>query len=667
MDPLRSTPRLSELSGHLLHLPTADRGTFATLTSVPDIQAWTIAKADEYRQFALALLAIHNLAAPIHRLPTEVLERIFSHCWQRWNSLRLPHVCRLWRSILLGRAAFWANAVAKCVLKEKREIVRNELPLIDALLSRSTQHSHTIEPIFYIFTPSIAQSVTPYVSSVASLQATVARADLQEGLWPTLLSGLPNLESLTIWLTIIEEDLRGAHDFMAYLSYPWTRLPMLSRKALPKLSHLTCPHHMVGRFGDIPLRHLNMQVHVMNPSKLSVECYMPEVVLGRPQGLHLEPYRCRLETLEIGPTCIERNSRTEPLELFSLRNLRIERGQGDDIAARILSWLSLPQTTFVHITNFSAYEDRHCRKLHSIVDAIDRVCLAQIDNGTSSAEWNPSLVHYHVQCSAGGIERLRIDDLGGSSSDAFVTVFGENSPVTHLVLSVVKPTLVVHGINLHAFPHLVHLNVSGSDMKNVGFMLQPTLDPDWVFKQRQLASGSESEHSEESSPPSLSLRLAELVITCRSPENRRLQRLDTDFSTNIDKLFREEYSILQRALVDRASRGTRLTSLELRVHPAAPDRPPDTAADKTATEELGADEQQARGRPKKEAGCSSPDTGSDASSTETASKGPAKPRALWPSDTVRRSALESLKDLVDGPVVLKLLDEAGDEISMDEA
>ncbi len=154
MDPLRNIPRLSELSRHLLSLPTTDHGTFATLTSVQDIQSWTAVKADEYRQFALALLAIRNLTTPIHRLPTEVLERVLEQCWEDLTSLRLPHVCRLWRSILLSRAGFWVDAVSDCELLEKRQVGRDELPLVHALLSRSTQHSRTIEPSFYTFPPS---------------------------------------------------------------------------------------------------------------------------------------------------------------------------------------------------------------------------------------------------------------------------------------------------------------------------------------------------------------------------------------------------------------------------------------------------------------------------------------------------------------------------------
>ncbi|KAI1783416.1 hypothetical protein LXA43DRAFT_335198 [Ganoderma leucocontextum] len=404
MDPLRNITRLSELSGHLLRLPTTDRGTFATLTSVSDIQEWTRSKADEYRQFALALLALHNLAAPIHRLPTEVLERILEQCWQDWKSLRLPHVCRLWRSILLGRTAFWADAVADCELLEKRDVARDELPLIDALLSRSTQHAHTIKPSFYTFPRSIAESLTPYVGNVVSLQVAVGEGDLHERLWPLLLSGMPNLEALTIQLTITEEDLsrydeREHGDLAYYHTKAWDKLPMLSRKTLPKLSRLTCPHSMIGRFGDVLLRHLKLECIDRSEHSLS---HIP-IIARTPRGLHLEPYRDCLETLEIMPTWLKDDDPhpPPPLELPCLRYLRI--ASDDKVASRIVSWLLLPQTALIHITGLSATEFRRSTKLLSIVRTIDRVCLQQVAECEKWAE-------YQMQCFKGDIERLRIDD-----------------------------------------------------------------------------------------------------------------------------------------------------------------------------------------------------------------------------------------------------------------
>ncbi|KAM5542717.1 hypothetical protein V8D89_003678 [Ganoderma adspersum] len=204
---LNITPQLSGLSEHLLRLPTADRGSFSTLASISDIQECATAKANKYHQFTLAVLAIHNLVAPIHRLPTKVLDLILEQCWDDWNSLRLPHVCHLGRSILLDSAMFWADTVASCELREKRDTGHNKLPLVAALLSRSTQNFHPIGPSFYTFSPLLAQSLTSYTSSIVSLEVALDKGDLHERLWPLLLSSMPNIESLEIQPMIMKEDL----------------------------------------------------------------------------------------------------------------------------------------------------------------------------------------------------------------------------------------------------------------------------------------------------------------------------------------------------------------------------------------------------------------------------------------------------------------------------
>ncbi len=59
----------------------------------------------------------------------------------------------------------------------------------------------------------------------------------------------------------------------------------------------------------------------------------------------------------------------------SLRYLRITSEQ--TVVLRILSWLRLPQTTFIHITE--RFCDVNCRgtELRSIAGPIDRLCLQQ--------------------------------------------------------------------------------------------------------------------------------------------------------------------------------------------------------------------------------------------------------------------------------------------------
>ena len=303
MDPLRNIPRSLELSGQLLRISTTDRGSFARLTSVSDIQEWTAAKADEYRQFTLTLLAIHNLAAPTHRRPTEVLERIFAHCWHDRKSLRLSHVCGLWRSVILGRAAFWADAVTNCgPLFDKRQVVCDGLPFVNALLSRSARHSHGIKPFFQGFSPNIVKALTPHASNVVSLRVTLSsQSDLYNGLWPTLCSGMRRLGSIHVelkkrvaevrdWDFDEEEDSMLDNDLEWDLDETlWGPLTILSPRNLSQLVRLTCPPSITKLFSGVSLRHLKI-VGGCDSYDLD-EYYAPRQ--------HLEPYCKSLETLEI--------------------------------------------------------------------------------------------------------------------------------------------------------------------------------------------------------------------------------------------------------------------------------------------------------------------------------------------------------------------------------
>ena len=621
-NPLGNIPRLEELSSHLLYLPTIDRGTFNMLTSVRDIQAWTVAKADDHRQIALTFLAIHNLAAPIHRLPTEVLGYILERCWDDWESLHLLHVCCLWRSILLGSATFWADAVADCELLEKRQIARNELPRVDAFLSRASQSSQSIKPSFYTFTPSLAKSLTPYVSNVGSLEVALDNCDLQERLWPLLLSGMPNLDALEIEPMITKKDLEGYNEdteqdgLLNWYSAAWTSLPILSRKALPKLSRLTCPHNMTERFGDVPLRHMRLEWW----DRTRETYQMPTIVLGEQGGLYLEPYRNTLEILEYVRAWTYTTSE-QPLELPSLRCLYID--SDTSVVLQILSWLRFPQSTFIHIAG-TTHVRLNIMTFRSLVRATDRVCLQHL---RYHGQWDD----YCIRCFVGDTERLRIEDLWSTGDD--LQFFGEGAHITHLTLSVSSPGPDSGNriVDLRAFPHLVHLNGSAFHIETIARMLEPDSDV-----QREAVAG-------KAQPAALPCpSLAELVVdipcgfverytaassaSCgRAAAISASSLCGPDGGTDIaDELFQQKCSVLQHLLAARASSGslTRLTSLRLRL-------------------------------------CSSTLTASDSEalcsgSKDSAGAGAGESSVVWPSYAVRQTMVQTLQALVDGSIDFRL-------------
>ena len=57
-----------------LSVPTHDRVSLVGINR-DEVQAWTMKKSEEYRTLSYTMLSLHNAAAPIHVLPTELSSR----------------------------------------------------------------------------------------------------------------------------------------------------------------------------------------------------------------------------------------------------------------------------------------------------------------------------------------------------------------------------------------------------------------------------------------------------------------------------------------------------------------------------------------------------------------------------------------------------------------
>ena len=121
-------------------LPPTDLTDLAGLCTEA-IRERTLAKAEEYRRFALALLSIHNAVSPIHRLPFELLSAILRGCWKNRSSLRIAHVCRKWRSVALQTPGLWADATAHEQFSG-RGATHLRLSYTDAILKRSAPRTY---------------------------------------------------------------------------------------------------------------------------------------------------------------------------------------------------------------------------------------------------------------------------------------------------------------------------------------------------------------------------------------------------------------------------------------------------------------------------------------------------------------------------------------------
>ncbi|KAH9935152.1 uncharacterized protein BXZ73DRAFT_100540 [Epithele typhae] len=72
-------------------IPSADRASLSGLSDVA-IREYVVAKAEDF--------------------PAELLSEVLSHCWHDMRSVRLMHVCRVWRATALKTPQLWADAAA---------------------------------------------------------------------------------------------------------------------------------------------------------------------------------------------------------------------------------------------------------------------------------------------------------------------------------------------------------------------------------------------------------------------------------------------------------------------------------------------------------------------------------------------------------------------------
>ena len=283
--------------GLALFFLIADRAFLLGLSD-DDVRAWSAAKADEYRRFALALLSIYNAVAPIHHLPVEILSNIFERCWIDRKSLRVGHVCRRWRSILLNTSGFWADAVER----EKFSHNDHRTGYLGVVLERSAPHM--VAPSFHRFPVDIS-ALAPHADRFGSLVVSLADDSELLALWSCLNSGMHSLEVLTIALIDDPSWTRGPN-------------PKLSPTAVPRLTRVTAPGCLMHCFPVPSLKHItlkNLKGKCLHRDRAESYEHLRKL---------LEVCAASLETLVLVGVVPSRNYEGAPLLLPALRHLRIQ-------------------------------------------------------------------------------------------------------------------------------------------------------------------------------------------------------------------------------------------------------------------------------------------------------------------------------------------------------
>ncbi|KAH9935076.1 hypothetical protein B0H21DRAFT_759408 [Amylocystis lapponica] len=105
---------------------------YLTTLSPRNAQEWARAKINQVEKYLLNLKSCHNSFAPINRLPNELLVDIFSHDRDRGKVpsmawVRLTHVCRYWRGIVLATPTLWSKIYIDASSKEGPTLLHNHL------------------------------------------------------------------------------------------------------------------------------------------------------------------------------------------------------------------------------------------------------------------------------------------------------------------------------------------------------------------------------------------------------------------------------------------------------------------------------------------------------------------------------------------------------------
>ncbi|TBU37782.1 hypothetical protein BD309DRAFT_904617 [Dichomitus squalens] len=469
-------------------LPAADLADLAGL-SASAVRERTLAKAEEHRRFALALLSIHNAVSPVHRLPFELLSAIFRAAWKDRSSLRMTHVCRRWRSTALQTPELWADATA-C---ESFSLAGPDHPLLeysymDSLLERSAPHDVCMTIIH--FPEALRFHLLPRISRIAVLEIKVHSAKQLHNLWETLHGGVPSLEELYILCPVAN-----------YLDmYPRTWLnkwgsqvacKALPNGSLPRLRHLELPGALFPLIACGTLTHVTLY----NPRPDN-----PDIRLPSANHLYEAFGTCRetlevLKMLQVLPTPRASSvtwQHGEPMHLPTLCHLHIV--DGSTFASGPLVGLILPPTCRIHLSDDQcadgpcncAYDSRtnHCpwldpdertlETIHSLLSAVSQVKLSLHCRFNMQCYTQDGSTHTPL-------ERFRAESVGHSPPvDTFVVpLFRPAAPmlwtnITHLVLDIDRWYSTKSAL-LEPFPHLVRveINIEGDPGETLSLLQRP--------------------------------------------------------------------------------------------------------------------------------------------------------------------------------------------------
>ncbi|KAK7019155.1 hypothetical protein VNI00_018187 [Paramarasmius palmivorus] len=204
---------------------------------------------------------------PISRLPTEIFTNVFTYCMdpEPWNRpdfmLRLTHVCRQWRAVILNCPLFWSCPDFSRPELAKAMIQRSRSGPLDVRLDRMKLKSGER----LVASPNVLSAVTEALaetSRIRTLDLSVITNSMPSDIWQRLVSSLtypmPSLQSLNIrtWSLggslYIPVDFLGGHSGHSPSLKELSLLGCQAPWGSPVLASLTTLNLYGNRVLDLP-------------------------------------------------------------------------------------------------------------------------------------------------------------------------------------------------------------------------------------------------------------------------------------------------------------------------------------------------------------------------------------------------------------------------------
>ncbi|KAI1791628.1 hypothetical protein LXA43DRAFT_1061359 [Ganoderma leucocontextum] len=372
---------------------------------------------DDYKGGPIrTLYAPHNASAPIRRLPTAVLTRLFSICgvFREWREiLSLTHICQAWRRVALETPQLWADAVWSLSRTRFADGERGRAQFLPIFLSRTWEtHPVRVRIVHMSEQRYIWDAVVPHLSKLSSLSVVVQTEDEVVDVLETLRSaGMP-------WLVAFElVGYRIPHSPLFGRLAPWRD------SDFPRLRELKL-------LGDVFSRATSVRsiraVHLVAWSNVSGYVDGLSRCADMLESLTLEPWGTRRPDL-----ATTGRSDSLPIHLPRVRQLRITGDAGR--VREVFASLIFPQTVHVDLTFWDKAP---------VPDDIYTLFPTYI-TGFHAPPFVDSLqfrlgspLHVVVRCYAGDAERLRFKQFAHSSSMLHKMIWTFRSPhVTELAIN----------------------------------------------------------------------------------------------------------------------------------------------------------------------------------------------------------------------------------------